>query len=226
MVQTANKNILSIISSLSFSWWSINLSRAFSFHDPELPIINILCGWSEIYGWCGLWCFKLPPEASSKLIVFVLLYYFAAFNFFIFMYYFLRVPYAFVSTESMNYIFLTSQALNAILLIFSVNTFCYSLLSPCCNFNINILFLKKSLRFALRRSISSLFLPCFFFFIIFKLSCFYTVLIFFKFNFFLWGTFLYLLIFYFHNHYLLNSYTFLSQCCKHRHYFWIQFIFH
>ena len=31
-------------------WFSIKLNNKFVFPDPEPPIINILYGWSEIYG--------------------------------------------------------------------------------------------------------------------------------------------------------------------------------
>ena len=49
----AYKHILSIS-----GWLFIKFSNAFVFPDPEPPIINILYGWSEIYGQLEL-CFLL-----------------------------------------------------------------------------------------------------------------------------------------------------------------------
>ena len=40
-----NKYILSMS-----GWFSITFNNKFVFPDPELPIINILYGWSGVYG--------------------------------------------------------------------------------------------------------------------------------------------------------------------------------
>ena len=56
---------------LSMSCWlCIKFSNAFVFPDPEPPIINILYGWSEIYGQLRL-CFLLFLLVySSKFIIY------------------------------------------------------------------------------------------------------------------------------------------------------------
>ena len=57
----------------------------------------------------------------------------------------LLVPYAYVSIEYIDCILLSSSELNAMLLIFSVKTLCVSLLNLCCFFNIDLLFLWKTI---------------------------------------------------------------------------------
>ena len=56
------------------------------------------------------------------------------------------VLYAYVFIESIDYIFLSSFEIKAILLISSVETLCLSLLDLCCVCNINLLFFMKCLR--------------------------------------------------------------------------------
>ena len=51
----------------------------------------------------------------------------------------LLVPYACGSIELTNCILSSSLALKAVLLIYSGNTLCFSLLNLCCDFNINLL---------------------------------------------------------------------------------------
>ena len=57
----------------------------------------------------------------------------------------LLLPYADVSTESIDSILLSSLPLNAILLTSSVNTLCFSLLSLCYDFNTNFFCFTNSL---------------------------------------------------------------------------------
>ena len=52
----------------------------------------------------------------------------------------MSVPFAYVSIEKIDYILLSSLALNAILLVSSVKTFYFLLLNLCCDFNVHILF--------------------------------------------------------------------------------------
>ena len=83
----------------------------------------------------------------------------------------LHVPHASVSIESFDCILLSSLALNAILLTFSVNTLCFSLLNLCCVFNINLLFFYKFfMTFFKIIYVSFIFLEMVYF--ILKLSCF------------------------------------------------------
>ena len=81
-------------------------------------------------------------------------YYIVKFNIFVFTYqiytrsiffYVLFIAYVFI--ESIDCILLSSFELRAILLIFSVKSLYLSLLSLCCVFNINFLFLMISLLF-------------------------------------------------------------------------------
>ena len=55
---------------------------------------------------------------------------------------FLFISYAYVSIESTDYILLSSFEIEAILLIYSVNIYYFSLLSICCVFNISLWFLQ------------------------------------------------------------------------------------
>ena len=57
----------------------------------------------------------------------------------------LFVPYAYLSIELINCILLSSLALNAVLLILSLNTLCFSLLNLRYDFTINLLFFMNSL---------------------------------------------------------------------------------
>ena len=103
----------------------------------------------------------------------------------------------------------TSLALNAILLISSVNTLYFLLVNLCCDFNIKSLIFMNSLRFYLRPSTTSLFLLYLFLFI-FKLRCFQIIFINFKFKFSFYDTlFCAYWFFYFHHYHLLNSYMLL-----------------
>ena len=67
------------------------------------------------------------------------------------------VPYKYVSNESVDWIILLPLALKEILLTFSVNTLCLSLLNQCYNLNINLQFFINSLWFFHKLSVSSLF---------------------------------------------------------------------
>ena len=49
---------------------SIKFNNKFVFPDPEPPIINILYGWSEIYGQFLLCSVLFSLTYSSKLIIF------------------------------------------------------------------------------------------------------------------------------------------------------------
>ena len=57
----------------------------------------------------------------------------------------LLLPYAYVPIASTDYISLSSLAFNAIFSSSSVNTLCFSLVNPCCDFNINLLLFINSL---------------------------------------------------------------------------------
>ena len=48
-------------------WLSINFSNAFVFPDPEPPVINILYGWSGMYGQLGLRFFYLHLYTHQNL---------------------------------------------------------------------------------------------------------------------------------------------------------------
>ena len=61
----AYKYILSIS-----GWLFIKFSNAFVFTDPEPPIINILYGWSGIYGQLGLCFLSFSLVYSSKFIIY------------------------------------------------------------------------------------------------------------------------------------------------------------
>ena len=50
--------------------WSIELSNAFGYSDPE-PIINIMHGWSGICGQNGLRVIAFSPVTLSKLIFYI-----------------------------------------------------------------------------------------------------------------------------------------------------------
>ena len=50
-------------------WFSIKFNNTFVFPDSEPPIINVLYGWSGIYGQC-LVLFSL--KVSSKFIIYTL----------------------------------------------------------------------------------------------------------------------------------------------------------
>ena len=64
-------------------WWLIRLNNEFVFPDLEPPIINILYGWSRISGQFRL-CSFMFIFVTSKLIIFVSLYYIVTFNLFFF----------------------------------------------------------------------------------------------------------------------------------------------
>ena len=66
------------------------------------------------------------------------------------------VPYAYVSIEHIDCILLSWFTLNATLLTSSVNTLCFLLLYPCCDFNINLLFFVNSSESIWRLSTSML----------------------------------------------------------------------
>ena len=120
---------------LSISWWwLIKLSNVFVFPDTELPIKNILYGWSEIWDKFGLYCFMFSPVTSSSMIL-ALFYYISIFNFYIFPYFINFVLHTLLVPVTYGYDFiplfvfspLSSLAVNAILLFFSVNILSASL---------------------------------------------------------------------------------------------------
>ena len=67
-------------------WWLVSLTNAFVFQDPESPIINILYEWTGICGQFQWYSFMFYLVITSKLIIFVLVYYIVTFSFFFFTY--------------------------------------------------------------------------------------------------------------------------------------------
>ena len=118
-------------------WWLIRLGNAFVFPDPESPIINILYRRSEIYSQFGLCFLMFSLVISSKLIIYVLLYYIFTFNFFFFYILGLLSFYMHVFLLNQLIVFLSSLAPNVILLTSSI--LCSSSRNLCCYFNINLL---------------------------------------------------------------------------------------
>ena len=53
-------------------WFSIKFNNTFVFPDPEPPIINILYGWSRIYGQFLLCLVLFSLTISSKFIIYTL----------------------------------------------------------------------------------------------------------------------------------------------------------
>ena len=53
-------------------WFSIKFNNRFVFPDPKLPIINILYGWSGIYGQFLLCAVLFPLTISSKFVIYTL----------------------------------------------------------------------------------------------------------------------------------------------------------
>ena len=74
----------------------------------------------------------------------------------------LLIPYAYMCIESIDYTFLSSLALNEILLTSSGKALYFSLLNFCCDFNINVLFFINLLWFFLRLSTSDFFFSSWF----------------------------------------------------------------
>ena len=89
---------------------------------------------------------------------FVLFYHIITLNFFFLHTRSLLVRCAYVFTESIDCILLSSFKLKAILLISSLKTLCLSLLNLCCVFNISLLFYTNSFLSSLRLSTSILFI--------------------------------------------------------------------
>ena len=116
--------------------------------------------------------------------------------------------YAYISIKLIDYIFLSSFELKAILLIFSVITLRLSLLNLSCVFNIDLLFFVNSLWSFLRHSMSVLFFRTWsvLFSIWVASNSYHNLQIQ---VFFLWHTFLCLLLFYLHCCYLLSNCNFL-----------------
>ena len=76
----------------------------------------------------------------------------------------LFIPYAYVSFKSINWYFLSSFELKAILLISSVQTLCFSLLNLFCDFNVNLLFMNYLWSFLRVSTLALLFLNVLFHF--------------------------------------------------------------
>ena len=128
----AYKNILSISIRLF-----IKFNNAFVFPDPEPPIINILYGWSEIYGHymlCFIFISIIIKINHLYLLSIPLLNILKAF-----------LPYAYVLILTKFYNLLSSLLLRAILLTSSVYTQCPSILSLCCNFGMISFLIKQFL---------------------------------------------------------------------------------
>ena len=109
-----------------------SMSNAFVFPDLEPPAIGTLYGWSGSSGQSGLCSCLFSPVTSSKLIIIFLFFVFACLinsalhNILI---YIRLAPYVYEITQSRVYKLLSSFALREILLIFSVNTMCTSLIN-------------------------------------------------------------------------------------------------
>ena len=57
---------------LMSGWFSIKFNNTYVFPDPEPPIINILYGWSGIYGQFLLCTVLFSLIISSKLFIYTL----------------------------------------------------------------------------------------------------------------------------------------------------------
>ena len=51
-----------LIPSVVIGLWFIGVSKEFVFPNPELPLINVLYGWSKIFGQSGLYSFMSSFE--------------------------------------------------------------------------------------------------------------------------------------------------------------------
>ena len=70
----------------------------------------------------------------------------------------LFIAYGHLSIQWIEYIFLSSLALNAVLLTSTANKLCFLPLNLCCDFSMNLLFFTNSFWFSLRLSASCFFL--------------------------------------------------------------------
>ena len=103
--------------------------------------MNVLYGWSRICGQFGLRSFMFSFAQHQSQSFF---YYFIILLHSIFFFPLTRsllVPYVYVSIESIDFIILSSLALNVILLNSPVNALYILLLILCCDFDINFCFL-------------------------------------------------------------------------------------
>ena len=132
----ANKWILPIS-----GWWFIKLNNELVFPDSEPPIINIL--WTIRNLW-PIWFMFFYVFFCNIIKINDFLHRFTILLRLIFSFFHrssLFIPCAYVSTESIDYVLLSSFELNSILLISSVKTLCISLLNLCC-FNTILFFMS------------------------------------------------------------------------------------
>ena len=121
------------------NFWFIGWNNEFVFPDSEPSIINILYGWLGISGQFGLFLYVFFYKIINSN-------YFCTVLFYCYIYYYIATSllfYVYVSIKSIDYILLSSFELKAILLVSSMKTMSLSLLSLCCIFNIDLLFLYK-----------------------------------------------------------------------------------
>ena len=100
---------------------------------------------------------------------------------------YLLVPYPYIFIESINCILASLLKLNAILLNFSIDTLCFSLLNLYLDFDVNLLFFVNSSWFLWDHLLQYRFFFLIFFFI-FKFICCYTTFMVFEFEFLFYET--------------------------------------
>lgn len=131
------------------SWRFVRLSNAFLFPDPEPSIINILNGWSGIWGQFALCSFNFSSVTSSELMIFLLFCYISIFKFFIsclggYYKHTILHPFIIISTQRKLKNFFSKNII-------------FSLLNLCCDFNINVWPFKNSLLLSFKLSAWTLF---------------------------------------------------------------------
>ena len=130
--------------SLSMSgWFSIKFNNTFVFPVPEPPIINILYGWSGIYGQFLLCLVLFSLTISSKFIIYTLQRILLSIS----LSHTLKafVPYGYVVTLSNVCSLLLSLLFSAILFTSSVYTLWWSLSNLSCDRIIVLLLNNESL---------------------------------------------------------------------------------
>ena len=101
-------------------WFSIKFNNAFVFPDPEPPIINILYGWSGIYGQFLLCAVLFSLTISSKFIIYTLKHILLSISLSLTLKAF--VPYGYIVILSNSCILLLSLLLSAIFFTSSAYT--------------------------------------------------------------------------------------------------------
>ena len=119
------------ISSMS-GWFAIKFNKTFVFPDHEPLIINILHGWSAVYGQFLLCSILFSLINSSKMIIYALQHILLSIP----LSHTLKafVPYGYVVILWNICSLLLSLLFTTILFTYSVNTLWWSLLNPSCDY--------------------------------------------------------------------------------------------